>query len=311
MKITTLAQITGDDKSVLAEHPWLQYDTLALLVKNHVELGLVDGSTMTATYQLPEAVDIPENFLLAIVLREDRGVPERKGFSAYYVVAKKHIHVANTETYLTEEYVAEDFEGLSYEASVLATKALCRNYSAAFWDHTKPSSKLKVLYTNAEYEYNSFRYGIDPDNLGYEVVVKGGTMLSFNTGWFGTGWSNEISTRLYLPDRLAGFASNTQLQGVLDGVREIINSAVPYENLADDNIDIYEVRDFINKTLEMHQHSLLCKGTTSPFKDAWWFYVDGDDYEPVEVLIRPILREALRDNTQAFVHHTSMKFSEQ
>jgi hypothetical protein len=266
---------------------------------------------MTAIYQLPEAVDIPENFLLAIVLREDRGVPERKGFSAYYVVAKKHIHVAKTETYLTEEYVAEDFEGLSYEASVLATKALCRNYSAAFWDHTKASSKVKVLHTNAPYGHDSLRYGIDPDNLGYEVVVKGGTMLSFNTGWFGTGWSNEISTRLHLPDRTAGFASNAQLQGVLDGVREIINSAVPFENLVDDNIDIYEVRDFINKTLEMHQHSLLCNGTTSPFKDAWWFYVDGEDYEPVEVLIRPILREGLRDNIQTFVHHTSMKFSEQ
>ena len=69
----------------------------------------------------------------------------------------------------------------------------------------------------------------------------------------------------------------------------------------DDDIDIYEVRDFINRTLEMHQHSLLCSGTTSPFKDAWWFYVDGDDYEPVEVLIRPILREGLA------VQHTDLR----
>lgn len=309
MKITTLDNLRTNDLG--CDVSYIAATTLAILNNNFDTLIKLDVSAKTAEHDLPEAVDVPENFLMAIVLREDAGLPVRKGFSAYYVVAKPHTNLAGTSTFVTEEYVAEDFEGLDYADAKEATKAICCCYTAAFWDYVKDSSKLKVLTVDSQVGHDSLRYGIDPDNLGYEVVVKGGTMLSFNTGWFGAGWSNEISTRLHLPDRLAGFASNHGLQGVLDGVRDIINSAVPFENLVDDNIDIYEVRDFINRTLEMHQHSLLCNGTTSPFKDAWWFYVDGGDYEPVEVLIRPILREGLRGNIQTFVHHTSMKFSEQ
>ena len=292
MKITTLDNLRTNDLG--CDVSYIAATTLAILNNNFDTLIKLDVSAKTAEHDLPEAVDVPENFLMAIVLREDAGLPVRKGFSAYYVVAKPHTNLAGTSTFVTEEYVAEDFEGLDYADAKEATKAICCCYSAAFWDYVKDSSKLKVLTVDSQVGHDSLRYGIDPDNLGYKIVIKGGTLLSFQPGWFGAGWLNEVSVRLHLPDRAKDSNSNEYLHGVVNGVRDVIKAAVPYENLANDDIDIVDISEYINKTLENYQQVLLSSGTTSPFKDAWWFYVDGEDYEPVEITIKPILRDALR-----------------
>lgn len=292
MKITTLDNLRTNDLG--CDVSYIAATTLAILNNNFDTLIKLDVSAKTAEHDLPEAVDVPENFLMAIVLREDAGLPVRKGFSAYYVVAKPHTNLAGTSTFVTEEYVAEDFEGLDYADAKEATKAICCCYSAAFWDYVKDSSKLKVLTVDSQVGHDSLRYGIDPDNLGYKIVIKGGTLLSFQPGWFGAGWLNEVSVRLHLPDRAKDSNSNEYLHDVVNGVREVIKAAVPYENLANDDIDIVDISEYINKTLENYQQVLLSSGTTSPFKDAWWFYVDGEDYEPVEITIKPILRDALR-----------------
>lgn len=292
MKITTLDNLRTNDLG--CDVSYIAATTLAILNNNFDTLIKLDVSAKTAEHDLPEAVDVPENFLMAIVLREDAGLPVRKGFSAYYVVAKPHTNLAGTSTFVTEEYVAEDFEGLDYADAKEATKAICCCYSAAFWDYVKDSSKLKVLTVDSQVGHDSLRYGIDPDNLGYKIVIKGGTLLSFQPGWFGAGWLNEVSVRLHLPDRAKDSNSNEYLHDVVNGVRDVIKAAVPYENLANDDIDIVDISEYINKTLENYQQVLLSSGTTSPFKDAWWFYVDGEDYEPVEITIKPILRDALR-----------------
>lgn len=292
MKITTLDNLRTNDLG--CDVSYIAATTLAILNNNFDTLIKLDVSAKTAEHDLPEAVDVPENFLMAIVLREDAGLPVRKGFSAYYVVAKPHTNLAGTSTFVTEEYVAEDFEDLDYADAKEATKAICCCYSAAFWDYVKDSSKLKVLTVDSQVGHDSLRYGIDPDNLGYKIVIKGGTLLSFQPGWFGAGWLNEVSVRLHLPDRAKDSNSNEYLHDVVNGVRDVIKAAVPYENLANDDIDIVDISEYINKTLENYQQVLLSSGTTSPFKDAWWFYVDGEDYEPVEITIKPILRDALR-----------------
>lgn len=296
MKITTLDNLRTNalGRDINDDVSYIPAATMAVLKANYDAVITADGQVKRAEHDLPEAVDTAENFLMAILLREDGGLPVRKGFSAYYVVAKPHTTFAGTKTFYTEEYIAEDFEGLDYAAAVEATKAICCCYSAAFWDYVKGSSKLKVLTTDSQVGHDSLRYGIDPDNLGYEIVIKGGTLLSFHPGWFGAGWLNEVSVRLHLPDRAKDTQSNEYLHGVLNGVRDVIKAAVPYENLANDDIDIADISDYINKTLENYQQALLTSGTTTPFKNSWWFYVEGDNYEPVEIIIRPVLRDALR-----------------
>ena len=125
---------------------------------------------------------------------------------------------------------------------------------------------------------------VNINNVAWEVSIDGGTVANFRNPGFGVCWINRVGFVFNLPETHQT-THNAHFKDILDGVIGIISDLKPFENIADDDIDLDELSAQITRDLLADYET----GYIGLFVKQWT-YRPNSHYIPLTITIRPTLR---------------------